>query len=91
MAATRPVICDAVRALFPDKKKRTLHLFSGKVDLTAFPGDTVDINPEFHPTYVDNAQTLRSVPLENYDLVWRTLPTASKMQSAIKPPWSSAI
>ena len=57
-----------VRALFPDKK-RTLHLFSGKVDLTAFPGDTVDINAEFHPTYVDNAQTLLSVPLENYDLV----------------------
>ena len=57
-----------VRALFPDKK-RTLHLFSGKVDLSAFPGDTVDINPEFHPTYVDDAQTLQNVPLENYDLV----------------------
>jgi hypothetical protein len=57
-----------VRALFPDKK-RTLHLFSGKVDLVAFPGDTVDINPEFRPTYVDDAQTLSRVPLERYDLV----------------------
>jgi hypothetical protein len=57
-----------VRALFPDKK-RTLHLFSGRVDLTAFPGDTVDINPDFNPTYVDDAQTLIRVPLETYDLV----------------------
>ena len=29
-----------VKALFPDKQF-PLHLFSGKVDLTAFPGDTV--------------------------------------------------
>ena len=29
---------------FPDKQ-RPLHLFSGKVDQAAFPGDTVDINP----------------------------------------------
>lgn len=57
-----------VRALFPDKT-RTLHLFSGKVDLSAFPGDTVDINREFRPTYVDDAQTLAKVPLETYDLV----------------------
>jgi hypothetical protein len=57
-----------VRALFPDKK-RTLHLFSGKVDLALFPGDTVDINPDLNPTYVDDAQTLEAVPLENYDLV----------------------
>jgi hypothetical protein len=57
-----------VRALFPDKK-RVLHLFSGKVDLSTFPGDTVDINPTFGPTYVDDAQTLSRVPLETYDLV----------------------
>ena len=57
-----------VRSLFPDKK-RVLHLFSGKVDLTAFPGDTVDINPELSPTFVDDAQTLSRVPLEQYDLV----------------------
>ncbi len=57
-----------IRALFPDKK-RPLHLFSGQVDLAAFPGDTVDINPELKPTYVDDAQTLERVPLEKYDLV----------------------
>ncbi len=57
-----------VRALFPEKM-RVLHLFSGKVDLTAFPGDTVDINPTLNPTYLDDAQRLTSVPLWQYDLV----------------------
>ena len=57
-----------VKALFPDKK-RPLHLFSGKVDTEVFPGDTVDIQEGLHPTYVDDAQTLLNVPLENYDLV----------------------
>lgn len=57
-----------VKALFPDKK-RVLHLFSGKVDLVTFPGDTVDINPERGATYVDDAQTLTQVPLHRYDLV----------------------
>lgn len=57
-----------VRALFPDKKS-VLHLFSGKVDLKAFPGDTVDVNPDLGPTYVDDAQGLETVPLEKYDLV----------------------
>jgi 16S rRNA G966 N2-methylase RsmD len=57
-----------MKALFPDKQ-RTLHLFSGQVDLAAFPGDTVDINPALNPTYVDDAQTLKRVPLEDYDLV----------------------
>ena len=57
-----------VKALFPDKR-RTLHLFSGKVDLEAFPGDTVDINPALGATFVDDAQTLEDVPLETYDLV----------------------
>ena len=57
-----------VRALFPDKL-RTLHVFSGRVDLEAFPGDTVDINPELAPTFVDDCQTLANVPLEQYDLV----------------------
>jgi DNA modification methylase len=46
-----------------------LHLFSGKVDLDALPGDTVDINAELRPTYVDDAQTLERVPLTAYDLV----------------------
>ena len=57
-----------VKALFPDKT-RVLHLFSGRVDLAALPGDTVDINPALAPTFVDDAQTLTQVPLERYDLV----------------------
>jgi hypothetical protein len=57
-----------VRSLFPDKQ-RALHIFSGRVDLDALPGDTVDINPDLKPTYVDDAQTLLHVPLENYDLI----------------------
>jgi len=57
-----------IRALFPEKRN-TLHLFSGKVDLETFPGETVDINPELRPTYVDDAQSLEKVPLEKYDLV----------------------
>ena len=67
MVVIQPDICVVtVERLFPDKK-RTLHLFSGKVDLAVFPGDTVDINPEFRPTYIDDAQTLcGKVPLEQY-------------------------
>jgi hypothetical protein len=57
-----------MRALFPDKT-RALHLFSGKVDIETFPGDTVDINNANAPTYVDDAQTLLTVPLESYDIV----------------------
>jgi hypothetical protein len=57
-----------IHALFPDKR-RVLHLFSGKVDLSALPGDTVDINPALKPTYIDDAQTLQNVPLSRYDLV----------------------
>ena len=57
-----------VRALFPDKRS-VLHLFSGKVDLAACPGDTVDTNPALNPTYLDDAQRLASVPLGRYDLV----------------------
>jgi hypothetical protein len=57
-----------VKSLFPDKE-RVLHLFSGKVDTATMPGDTVDINAENQPTYVDDAQTLSAVPLEKYDLV----------------------
>jgi hypothetical protein len=57
-----------IRSLFPDKR-RVLHLFSGRVDLAALPGDTVDINPALEPTYVDDAQKLCGVPLADYDLV----------------------
>lgn len=57
-----------IRALFPEKR-HVLHLFSGKVDVGAFPGDTVDVDPRLDPTYVDDAQSLIAVPLEQYDLV----------------------
>ena len=58
-----------MRALFPDKV-RALHLFAGRVDLRAWPGDTADINPEVRPTYVcDAGQDLGTVPLETYDVV----------------------
>ena len=57
-----------VRSLFRDKTT-VLHLFSGMVDTEAFPGDTVDINEDLLPDYVDDAQTLMNVPLENYSLV----------------------
>ena len=57
-----------VAALFPDRK-RVLHVFSGKVDLGAMPGDTVDCNPSMKPTWVANAHDLSAVPLHDYDLV----------------------
>ncbi len=57
-----------IKAMFPDKHS-VLHLFSGKVDLAALPGDTVDIDATFSPTFVDDAQRLESVPLGKYDLV----------------------
>lgn len=57
-----------IKAIFPDKNK-VLHLFSGLVDLDIIPGDTVDINKELNPTYLDDAQTLKKVPLTKYDLV----------------------
>ena len=60
-----------IRSMFPDKR-RVLHLFSGKVDLLVFPGDTVDINADLSPTYVDDAQRLENVPLT--DTIW-CLPT----------------
>ena len=57
-----------IAALFPDRK-RVLHVFSGKVDLTAMPGDTVDIRPDLQPTYVADAHDLTNVPLTGYDLI----------------------
>lgn len=57
-----------IKALFPDKRT-VLHLFSGKVDQSIIPGVTVDLNPDCYPDYVDDAQTLTQVPLEDFDLV----------------------
>lgn len=57
-----------IAALFPDRR-RVLHVFSGRVDLSAMPGDTVDSNPDLNPTYVADAHDLSGVPLHVYDLV----------------------
>ena len=57
-----------VRALFPEKNK-ALHVFSGRVDQSAWPGDTVDLNPDMEPTYLDDAQSLERIPLGDYDIV----------------------
>jgi hypothetical protein len=57
-----------IKALFPDKR-HPLHIFSGKIDTTIFNGDTVDINPDLNPTYVDDAQDLSDVPIEKYDII----------------------
>jgi len=57
-----------IRTMFPDKRN-ILHLFSGRVDLNIIPGHTVDINSDFNPTYVDDAQRLEKVPLDCYDLI----------------------
>jgi hypothetical protein len=57
-----------IAALFPDAA-RVLHVFSGKVDLSALPGDTVDSNPALNPTYVADAHDLSTVPLCRYSLV----------------------
>ena len=57
-----------LRALFPDKQ-RVLHLFSGRVNVADFPGDTCDINRELNPTFVADAHTLDGVPVEDYDLI----------------------
>ena len=55
-------------ALFRDKRN-ILHLLSGKVDLAACPGDTMDMNAALNLTFLDDAQRLASVPLGRYDLV----------------------
>lgn len=57
-----------VRAMFPEKQN-CLHVFSGRVDQSAWPGDTVDVNPDMEPTFLDDAQSLESVPLEEYDII----------------------
>ena len=57
-----------IKALFPEKTN-ILHLFSGRVDQSVLPGDTVDLNSDMEPTYVNDAQDLENVPLDNYDLV----------------------
>ena len=57
-----------IKALFPDKSN-ALHIFSGRVDQSVWPGDTVDMNADMEPTYLDDAQSLENVPLTQYDIV----------------------
>ena len=57
-----------IAALFPDRG-RVLHVFSGKVDLAAMPGDTADSNPAMDPTWLADAHDLSAVPLADYDLI----------------------
>jgi len=45
------------------------YVFSGRVDQSAWPGDTVDLNPDMEPTYLDDAQSLEEVPLTDYDII----------------------
>ena len=56
-----------IKALFPDKKN-VLHLFSGKVDKEILNGKTVDINEDNEADYIDDAQSLKNVPIEEFDL-----------------------
>lgn len=64
-----------VRALFPEADAQsTLHLFSGMVDPSKFPGDRVDINGATSPTYIDDAQSLTKVPLGRYKFVFADPP-----------------
>mgnify|MGYP006268425211 CR=1 FL=1 len=73
-----------IRALFPDKHN-ALHVFSGRVDQSAWPGDTVDLNPDMEPTYIDDAQTLHSVPLSNYDIILADPPYSVEDAEHYKP------
>jgi hypothetical protein len=50
LAASAAGYLKRLRALFPDKH-RPLHLFSGKVDVDQFPGDTLDVRAEVAPTF----------------------------------------
>lgn len=74
-----------IKSLFPDKN-RVLHLFSGHVDKTIIPGKTVDLNPDLKPDYVDNAQTLLQVPLEDFDLVLADPPYSVEDADHYKTP-----
>jgi hypothetical protein len=73
-----------IKALFPEKK-HVLHLFSGKVDLAIMPGHTVDLDPDLNPTWLDDAQTLENVPLDDYDLILADPPYSVEDAEHYKP------
>ena len=70
--------------MFPDKSS-ALHLFSGRVDQSAWPGDTVDLNSDVEPTFVDDAQNLENVSLENYDIILADPPYSVEDSEHYKP------
>jgi hypothetical protein len=61
-----------------------LHLFAGKVDLTAFPGDTLDCNPALAPTWCCSAETCDGVPLHQYDIVLANPPQQRERRRALR-------
>ncbi len=73
-----------IKALFPDKHN-PLHLFSGKVELDILGGDTVDMDEELEPTFIDDAQTLVNVPIEEYDLILADPPYSVEDADHYKP------
>lgn len=73
-----------IKALFPDKQA-ILHLFSGRVDQSVMPGHTVDLDPAMEPTYLDDAQDLKGVPLRCYDLVLADPPYSIEDAEHYKP------
>lgn len=73
-----------IKAMFPDKVK-ALHVFSGRVDQSAWPGDTVDLDPAVEPTYLDDAQSLANVPLSDYDIVLADPPYSVEDAEHYKP------
>ena len=73
-----------IKALFPDKKY-PLHLFSGCVDQSVWPGDTVDLDEELKPTFVDDAQDLSKVPLHRYDIILADPPYSVEDADHYKP------
>jgi hypothetical protein len=73
-----------IRALFPDKKN-PLHIFSGRVDQSAWSGDTVDLNEDVEPTFLDDVQSLENVPLQNYDIILADPPYSVEDSEHYKP------
>jgi hypothetical protein len=73
-----------IKALFPDKTN-ALHVFSGRVDQSFWPGDTVDLNEDMEPTFLDDAQTLDNVPLWDYDIVLADPPYSVEDSEHYKP------
>jgi hypothetical protein len=57
-----------IDALFPDRRE-VLHLFSGRVDVSAFPGKTLDIKAELNPDHCTGAEECAGVPLHQFDFV----------------------